>query len=160
MQHIYSQQPKSDIGVWNRLGYRPLEGFVYAVTPFNFTAISGNLPGSAAMMGNTVVWKPSDHQIFSAKIVIDIFREAGLPDGVINAVYGDPEMITNTILESKYFAGIHFTGSTSVFKGLWKKIGGNIENYNSYPRIVGETGGKDFIIGHKSADVDLSLIHI
>ena len=154
MQHIYSQQPKSDIGVWNRLGYRPLEGFVYAVTPFNFTAISGNLPGSAAMMGNTVVWKPSDHQIFSAKIVIDIFREAGLPDGVINAVYGDPEMITNTILESKYFAGIHFTGSTSVFKGLWKKIGGNIENYNSYPRIVGETGGKDFIIGHQSADID------
>ena len=154
MQHIYSQQPKSDSGVWNRLGYRPLEGFVYAVTPFNFTAISGNLPGSAAMMGNTVVWKPSDHQIFSAKIVIDIFREAGLPDGVINAVYGDPEMITNTILESKYFAGIHFTGSTSVFKGLWKKIGSNIENYNSYPRIVGETGGKDFIIGHKSADVD------
>ena len=154
MQHIYSQQPKSDSGVWNRLGYRPLEGFVYAVTPFNFTAISGNLPGSAAMMGNTVVWKPSDHQIFSAKIVIDVFREAGLPDGVINAVYGDPEMITNTILESKHFAGIHFTGSTSVFKGLWKKIGGNIENYNSYPRIVGETGGKDFIIGHKSADMD------
>ena len=151
MQHIYSQQPKSDSGVWNRLGYRPLEGFVYAVTPFNFTAISGNLPGSAAMMGNTVVWKPSDHQIFSAKIVIDVFREAGLPDGVINAVYGDPEMITNTILESKHFAGIHFTGSTSVFKGLWKKIGGNIENYNSYPRIVGETGGKDFIIAHPTA---------
>ena len=154
MQHIYSQQPKSDPGVWNQLGYRPLEGFVYAVTPFNFTAISGNLPGSAAMMGNTVVWKPSDHQIFSAKIVIDIFREAGLPDGVINAVYGDPEMITNTVLDSKFFAGIHFTGSTSVFKGLWKKIGSNIEKYNSYPRIVGETGGKDFIIAHKSADID------
>ena len=152
MQHIYSQQPKSDPGVWNRLGYRPLEGFVYAITPFNFTAISGNLPGSAAMMGNTVVWKPSDHQIFSAKIVIDVFKEAGLPDGVINAVYGDPEMITNTILDSKHFAGIHFTGSTSVFKGLWKKIGTNIENYNSYPRIVGETGGKDFIIAHNSAD--------
>ncbi|MFL2606576.1 MAG: L-glutamate gamma-semialdehyde dehydrogenase [Candidatus Marisimplicoccus sp.] len=154
MQHIYSQQPKSDPGVWNRLGYRPLEGFVYAITPFNFTAISGNLPGSAAMMGNTVVWKPSDHQIFSAKIVIDVFKEAGLPDGVINAVYGDPEMITNTILDSKHFAGIHFTGSTSVFKGLWKKIGTNIENYNSYPRIVGETGGKDFIIAHNSADTD------
>ena len=153
MQHIYSQQPKSDPGVWNRLGYRPLEGFVYAITPFNFTAISGNLPGSAAMMGNTVVWKPSDHQIFSAKIVIDVFREAGLPDGVINAVYGDPEMITNTILDSKDFAGIHFTGSTSVFKGLWKKIGNNIENYNSYPRIVGETGGKDFIVAHNSADI-------
>ena len=154
MQHIYSQQPKSDPGVWNRLGYRPLEGFVYAITPFNFTAISGNLPGSAAMMGNTVVWKPSDHQIFSAKIVIDVFKEAGLPDGVINAVYGDPEMITNTVLDSKHFAGIHFTGSTSVFKGLWKKIGTNIENYNSYPRIVGETGGKDFIIAHNSADTD------
>ena len=154
MQHIYSQQPKSDPGVWNRLGYRPLEGFVYAITPFNFTAISGNLPGSAAMMGNTVVWKPSDHQIFSAKIVIDVFKEAGLPDGVINAVYGDHEMITNTILDSKHFAGIHFTGSTSVFKGLWKKIGTNIENYNSYPRIVGETGGKDFIIAHNSADTD------
>ena len=154
MQHIYSQQPKSDPGVWNRLGYRPLEGFVYAITPFNFTAISGNLPGSAAMMGNTVVWKPSDHQIFSAKIVIDVFREAGLPDGVINAVYGDPEMITNTILDSKDFAGIHFTGSTSVFKGLWKKIGNNIENYNSYPRIVGETGGKDFIVAHNSADIE------
>ena len=154
MQHIYSQQPKSDPGVWNRLGYRPLEGFVYAITPFNFTAISGNLPGSAAMMGNTVVWKPSDHQIFSAKIVIDVFKEAGLPDGVINAVYGDPEMITNTVLDSKHFAGIHFTGSTSVFKGLWKKIGTNIENYNSYPRIVGETGGKDFIVAHNSADTD------
>ena len=154
MQHIYSQQPKSDPGVWNRLGYRPLEGFVYAITPFNFTAISGNLPGSAAMMGNTVVWKPSDHQIFSAKIVIDVFKEAGLPDGVINTVYGDPEMITNTILDSKDFAGIHFTGSTSVFKGLWKKIGNNIENYNSYPRIVGETGGKDFIVAHNSADIE------
>ena len=106
------------------------------------------------MMGNTVVWKPSDHQIFSAKIVIDVFREAGLPDGVINAVYGDPEMITNTVLDSKDFAGIHFTGSTSVFKGLWKKIGNNIENYNSYPRIVGETGGKDFIVAHNSADTE------
>ena len=154
MQHIYSQQPKSDPGVWNRLGYRPLEGFVYAITPFNFTAISGNLPGSAAMMGNTVVWKPSDHQIFSAKIVIDVFKEAGLPDGVINAVYGDPEMITNTILKSKHFAGIHFTGSTTVFKGLWKKIGAKIDNFISYPRIVGETGGKDFIIAHKTAKID------
>tara|TARA_Y100001970_G_C14211771_1_gene847357 strand:- start:116 stop:1741 length:1626 start_codon:yes stop_codon:yes gene_type:complete len=154
MQHIYSQQPKSDSGVWNRLTYRPLEGFVYAITPFNFTAISGNLPGSAAMMGNTVVWKPSDHQIFSAKIVIDVFKEAGLPDGVINAVFGDPEMITNTILKSKHFAGIHFTGSTTVFKGLWKKIGTKIDEFISYPRIVGETGGKDFIIAHKSARID------
>ena len=154
MQHIYSQQPKSDSGVWNRLTYRPLEGFVYAITPFNFTAISGNLPGSAAMMGNTVVWKPSDHQIFSAKVVIDVFKEAGLPDGVINAVYGDPEMITDTILKSKYFAGIHFTGSTTVFKNLWKKIGTKIDDFISYPRIVGETGGKDFIIAHKSAKID------
>jgi len=154
MQHIYSQQPKSDSGVWNRLAYRPLEGFVYAITPFNFTAISGNLPGSAAMMGNTVVWKPSDHQIFSAKVVIDVFKEAGLPDGVINAVYGDPEMITDTILKSKYFAGIHFTGSTTVFKNLWKKIGSKIDNFISYPRIVGETGGKDFIIAHRTAKID------
>mgnify|MGYP001024969277 FL=1 len=154
MQHIYSQQPKSDSGVWNRLTYRPLEGFVYAITPFNFTAISGNLPGSAAMMGNTVVWKPSDHQIFSAKVVIDVFKEAGLPDGVINAVYGDPEMITDTILKSKYFAGIHFTGSTTVFKNLWKKIGSKIDNFISYPRIVGETGGKDFIIAHRTAKID------
>ena len=154
MQHIYSQQPKSDSGVWNRLTYRPLEGFVYAITPFNFTAISGNLPGSAAMMGNTVVWKPSDHQIFSAKVVIDVFKEAGLPDGVINAVYGDPEMITDTILKSKYFSGIHFTGSTTVFKNLWKKIGSKIDNFISYPRIVGETGGKDFIIAHQTAKID------
>ena len=154
MQHIYSQQPKSDPGVWNRLGYRPLEGFVYAITPFNFTAISGNLPGSAAMMGNTVVWKPSDHQIFSAKIVIDVFKEAGVPTGVIQMVMGDPEMITDTVLDSPDFSGLHFTGSTFIFKGLWKKIGTNIENYNSYPRIVGETGGKDFIIAHNSADTD------
>ena len=151
---IYSNQPESDSDAWNRVEYRALEGFVYAVTPFNFTAIAGNLPTCMAMLGNVVLWKPSSTQILSAKIIIDVLKEAGLPDGVINAVYGDPEMITNTILKSKHFAGIHFTGSTSVFKGLWKKIGTNIENYNSYPRIVGETGGKDFIIAHNSANID------
>lgn len=151
MQEIYQQQPDSDSGIWNRLSYRPLEGFVYAVTPFNFTAISGNLPASAAMMGNVVVWKPSDHQVFSAKIIIDIFKEAGLPDGVINVIFGDPQMITDKILTHADFAGIHYTGSTEIFKMLWTKIGQNINTYKSYPRIVGETGGKDFILAHPSA---------
>ncbi len=152
MREIYKNQPNNSPGIWNRINYRPLEGFVYAVSPFNFTAIAGNLAASVAMMGNVVVWKPSDHQIYSAKILMDIFREAGLPDGVINMVFGDPEMITNTILENSNFAGIHFTGSTKIFKDIWKKIGKNIENYRSYPRIVGETGGKDFIIAHPSAN--------
>lgn len=151
MQEIYMNQPNNSPGIWNKISYRPLEGFVYAVSPFNFTAIAGNLPASAAMMGNVVVWKPSDYQIYSAKILMDIFREAGLPDGVINMVFGDPEMITNTILENSNFSGIHFTGSTKVFKDIWKKIGNNIDNYKTYPRIVGETGGKDFIIAHPSA---------
>lgn len=153
MTQIYADQPKSDSGVWNRVEYRPLEGFVYAITPFNFTAISGNLPASAAMMGNVVVWKPSDSQIFSAKVIVDIFREAGLPDGVINVVYGDAKMITDTVLGSRDFSGLHFTGSTFVFKDLWKKIGENIHHYKTYPRIVGETGGKDFIVAHPSANV-------
>ncbi|WP_456865244.1 L-glutamate gamma-semialdehyde dehydrogenase [Galbibacter sp. BG1] len=152
MSKIYDDQPESDKGLWNRVEYRPLEGFVYAITPFNFTAIAGNLPASAAMMGNVVIWKPSDSQIFSAKVIVDIFKEAGLPDGVINVVYGDPEMITDTVLASPDFAGIHFTGSTSVFKGIWKKIGNNIDTYKTYPRIVGETGGKDFIIAHPSSN--------
>ncbi|WP_047247666.1 L-glutamate gamma-semialdehyde dehydrogenase [Maribacter thermophilus] len=152
MSQIYAEQPDSAEGIWNRLEYRPLEGFVYAITPFNFTAIAGNLPASAAMMGNVVVWKPSDSQIFSAKVIVDIFKEAGLPDGVINVVYGDPVMITETILASPDFAGIHFTGSTHVFKELWKQIGNNIHTYKTYPRIVGETGGKDFIIAHPSAN--------
>ena len=152
MSQIYDEQPDSAEGIWNRVEYRPLEGFVYAITPFNFTAIAGNLPASAAMMGNVVVWKPSDHQIFSAKVLMDIFKEAGLPDGVINMVYGDPVMITDTILASPDFAGIHFTGSTFVFKEIWKKIGENIHNYKTYPKIVGETGGKDFIIAHPSAN--------
>jgi len=152
MTQIYSEQPDSSEGIWNRVEYRPLEGFVYAITPFNFTAIAGNLPASAALMGNVVVWKPSDHQIFSAKVLMDIFKEAGVPDGVINMVYGDPVMITDTVLASSDFAGIHFTGSTYVFKEIWKKIGENIHNYKTYPKIVGETGGKDFIIAHPSSN--------
>ena len=152
MQQIYRDQPQSSEGVWNRVEYRPLEGFIYAITPFNFTAIAGNLPASAAMMGNVVVWKPSDSQIYSAKVIVDVFKEAGLPDGVINVVYGDPVMITETILSHPDFSGIHFTGSTAVFKSLWTQIGTNINTYKTYPRIVGETGGKDFIISHPSAD--------
>ncbi len=151
MQEIYENQPVSGPGIWNRLQYRPLEGFVYAISPFNFTAIAGNLSASAAMMGNVIVWKPSDHQIFSAKVVLDVFREAGLPDGVINMVMGDPEMVTNRVLASPDFAGVHYTGSTFVFKNIWKKIGDNIHHYKSYPKIVGETGGKDFIVAHPSA---------
>jgi len=151
MQEIYENQPENSSGIWNRVSYRPLEGFVYAVSPFNFTAIAGNLSASAAMMGNVVVWKPSDHQVYSANVLMEIFREAGLPDGVINMVFGDPEMITNTVLESPDFAGIHYTGSTTVFRDLWGKIGTNIGRYRSYPRIVGETGGKDFIIAHPSS---------
>ena len=153
MTQIYSDQPKSTSDTWNRLEYRPLEGFVYAVTPFNFTAIAANLPASAAMMGNVVVWKPSDSQVFSAKIIIDIFKEAGLPNGIINVVFGDPVMITDTVLSSPDFAGIHYTGSTFIFKEIWKKIGEKIHTYKTYPRIVGETGGKDFIIAHPSANV-------
>lgn len=153
MAKIYADQPASSTGVWNRVEYRPLEGFVYAITPFNFTAIAGNLPASAAMMGNVVVWKPSDSQIFSAKVIVDVFKEAGLPNGVINVVYGDPMMITETVLGNAHFAGLHFTGSTNVFKALWKQIGNNINLYNTYPRIVGETGGKDFIIAHPTANI-------
>ncbi len=152
MTDIYNEQPESTSDAWNRLEYRPLEGFIYAITPFNFTAISGNLPASAAMMGNVIVWKPSDSQIFSAKIIVDVFKEAGVPDGVINVVYGDPVMITDTVLASPDFSGLHFTGSTHVFKDLWAKIGKNIHNYKTYPRIVGETGGKDFIVAHPSAN--------
>lgn len=152
MTQIYADQPKSSSDMWNRLEYRPLEGFVYAITPFNFTAIAANLPASAAMMGNVVIWKPSDSQVFSAKVIIDVFKEAGVPDGVINVVFGDALMITDTVLASRDFAGIHFTGSTHVFKDIWAKIGTNIHHYKTYPRIVGETGGKDFIIAHPSAN--------
>jgi 1-pyrroline-5-carboxylate dehydrogenase len=153
MTQIYNDQPASDSSVWNRVEYRPLEGFVYAITPFNFTAIAANLPASAAMMGNVVIWKPSDSQVFSAKIIIDVFKEAGVPDGVINVVFGDPVMISDTIFDHPDFAGIHYTGSTFVFKEIWKKIGTNIHKYKTYPRIVGETGGKDFVLAHPSANV-------
>ena len=152
MTEIYNEQPASTSGAWNRLEYRPLEGFVYAITPFNFTAIAANLPASAALMGNVVVWKPSDSQVYSAKVILDIFKEAGVPDGVINMVMGDPVMITDTVLASPDFSGVHFTGSTHVFKDIWQKIGTNIHNYKTYPRIVGETGGKDFIVAHKTSN--------
>ncbi len=151
MSQIYEEQPDSAEGIWNRVEYRPLEGFVYAITPFNFTAIAGNLPASAALMGNVVIWKPSDSQVFSANVIMQVFKEAGVPDGVINMVMGDPVMITETILASPDFSGIHFTGSTHVFKSLWQQIGNNIHTYKTYPRIVGETGGKDFIVAHPSA---------
>lgn len=151
MADIYSEQPESSDGIWNRIEYRPLEGFIYAITPFNFTAIGGNLPTSAAMMGNVVLWKPSRTQIFSAKVIVDILHEAGVPDGVINVLYGDSAMITDTVLASPDFAGVHFTGSSAVFNALWKKIGDHIHQYKTYPRIVGETGGKDFIIAHPTS---------
>ena len=149
-EEIYNEQPYSGDGVWNRLSYRPLEGFVYAISPFNFTAIAGNLSAAPALMGNTIVWKPSDYQMLSAHVIMEVFEEAGLPPGVINMVMGDPEMITDTVLASPDFAGIHFTGSTFIFKNIWQKIGQNIHQYKTYPRIVGETGGKDFIIAHSS----------
>mgnify|MGYP003625806759 FL=1 len=152
MTDIFKDQPDSAPGIWNRVEYRPLEGFVYAITPFNFTSIAANLPAAAALMGNVVVWKPSDHQAYSAQVIVDLFKEAGLPDGVINVVYGDPVMITDTVLASPNFAGLHFTGSTHVFKNLWKQIGNNINIYKTYPRIVGETGGKDFIWAHNSSN--------
>lgn len=152
MTEIYKQQPISSKGIWNRVEQRPLEGFVYAITPFNFTAIAANLPSSVAMMGNVVVWKPAATQVFSANIIMEIFKKAGLPDGVINVVYGNSAMITDTVLDSADFAGIHFTGSTGVFNDFWKTIGQNINKYKTYPRIVGETGGKDFVWAHPSAD--------
>ena len=152
MTDIYAEQPESTSDAWNRVEYRPLEGFTYAVTPFNFTAIAGNLPACMALMGNVVVWKPSDSQVYSAKVIMDVFEEAGVPPGVINVVFGDPVMISNTVLASPDFSGLHFTGSTFIFKELWKQIGNHIHNYKTYPRIVGETGGKDFIVAHKSAN--------
>jgi len=152
MTEIYGNQPESSKGIWNRMEYRPLEGFVYAITPFNFTSIAGNLPAAPALMGNVVVWKPSRTQIYSANILMELFKEAGLPDGVINMVTGSSSMITDTLLSNKHFAGIHFTGSTRVFKSFWTTIGNNIDNYISYPRIVGETGGKDFVWMHNTAD--------
>ncbi len=152
MTEIYEGQPESAPGIWNRLEYRPLEGFVFAITPFNFTAISGNLPASAALMGNTVVWKPAYTQVYSAQVIMEVFKEAGLPDGVINLIYVDGPVAGDVIFKHPDFAGLHFTGSTGVFQHLWKTIGENITGYRTYPRIVGETGGKDFIVAHKSAD--------
>ena len=154
MSQIYAEQPQSAKGIWNRLEYRPLEGFVYALTPFNFTAIAGNLPASAALMGNVVVWKPSNTQVYSANVLMEIFKEAGVPAGVINLIYPSGPVAAEVIFNHADFAGIHFTGSTSVFQNIWKTIGNNIHKYKTYPRIVGETGGKDFIVAHHTAQVD------
>lgn len=155
LSEIYKQQPVSGPGMHNRLEYRPLEGFVLAVTPFNFTAIGGNLPTSAAMCGNVVVWKPANTQVYSAQMFMRVLIEAGLPDGVINLIYVDGPTIGKTCFAHRDFAGVHFTGSTGVFNQMWKTIGANVANYRSYPRIVGETGGKDFVIAHKSADPEV-----
>lgn len=155
MTQIYEQQPMvSPRFIWNRMEQRPLEGFIFAITPFNFTAIAGNLPTAPAMMGNTVIWKPANSQVYSARVIMEVLREAGLPDGVINLLYVDGKDAGDIIFNHQDFGGIHFTGSTEVFKSIWKTIGNNIQGYKSYPRIVGETGGKDFIIAHKTADVD------
>ena len=153
MQQIYAGQPESGRGLWNRVEYRPLEGFVFALTPFNFTAIAGNLPASVAMMGNVTVWKPAYPQIYSANVIMEVLREAGLPDGVINLIYVDGPVAGDIIFKHSDFAGIHFTGSTKVFQTIWQTIGENISKYKTYPRIVGETGGKDFVMAHESADV-------
>ncbi len=152
MTEIYAEQPLSGPGIWNRLEWRPLEGFIYALTPFNFTAIAGNLPTSCAMMGNVVVWKPSNTQVYSANVLMEIFKKAGVPDGVINLIYPSGPDAAEIVFNHKDFAGIHFTGSTEVFQNIWQTIGNNIHKYKSYPRIVGETGGKDFIMAHKSAE--------
>ncbi len=152
MTDIYMEQPESAIGIWNRLDYRALEGFIFALTPFNFTSIAGNLTCAPALMGNTVVWKCAETQIYSAHVIMEILREAGLPDGVINLVFVDGPEAGKVIFRHRDFSGLHFTGSTGVFQYLWKTIGENINRYKSYPRIVGETGGKDFVVAHKSAD--------
>jgi 1-pyrroline-5-carboxylate dehydrogenase len=154
MTRIYEEQPRSAQGAWNRMEYRPLEGFVFAVTPFNFTAIAGNLPASPALMGNTVVWKPASTAALSAYYVMRLLQEAGLPPGVVNLVYGSGPVVGDAALASRDLAGIHFTGSTPVFQGMWRTIGESIGNYRNYPRIVGETGGKDFILAHPSADAE------
>ncbi|MBK8311671.1 MAG: L-glutamate gamma-semialdehyde dehydrogenase [Chitinophagaceae bacterium] len=155
LSEIYKQQPISSPGFHNRMEYRPLEGFVLAITPFNFTAIGGNLPASAAMCGNVVVWKPANTQVYSAQMTMRILKEAGLPDGVINLIYVDGPTIGKVCFNHRDFAGVHFTGSTGVFNNMWETIGKNMANYKTYPRIVGETGGKDFVIAHKSADPDV-----
>ena len=161
MAEIYNEQPPANAkGIWNRLEYRPLEGFIFALTPFNFTAIAGNLPTAPAMMGNVIVWKPAASQIYSANVLMRIFKEAGLPDGVVNLVYADGSETGDVVLNHPEFSGIHFTGSTGVFRSIWQTIGTNIAKYRSYPRIVGETGGKDFILAHSSAHVDVLVTAI
>ncbi|MEE9116759.1 MAG: L-glutamate gamma-semialdehyde dehydrogenase, partial [Thermoplasmata archaeon] len=154
MQQLYEMQPISDEGTWNRVEYRPLEGFVFAVTPFNFTSIAGNLPTSPAIMGNVVLWKPARSVIYTAHFLVELFREAGVPDGVITMLPGSGSVISPPILNHPYFAGIHFTGSTATFQHLWRTISENLGKYNTYPRMVGETGGKDFVFAHPSADLD------
>ena len=153
MTEIYKEQPESSKGIWNRLEWRPLEGFIFALTPFNFTAIAGNLPTAPAMMGNTVVWKPSNTQIYAARVLMEVFQKAGLPDGVINLVFVSGPAAGEVLFQHPDFAGIHFTGSTEVFQNIWKSIGTNIHKFKAYPRIVGETGGKDFVMAHPTADV-------
>ena len=151
MREIYTGQPESSSGIWNKMEYRPLEGFVFAITPFNFTSIAANLCIAPALMGNTIVWKPSESQIYSTKVIINLLKEAGLPDGVINVIYTEPKMTSDIVFKHPDFAGVHFTGSTTVFKDIWKTIGQNINIYKNYPKIVGETGGKDFILAHNSS---------
>ena len=150
---IYQNQPESSKGIWNKMEYRSLEGFIFAITPFNFTSIAANLCIAPALMGNTIVWKPSESQIYSTKVIIDLLKEAGLPEGVINVIYTNPITASNIVFKHPNFAGVHFTGSTKVFKDIWKTIGNNIHLYKNYPRIVGETGGKDFILAHNSANI-------
>lgn len=152
MRDIYEEQPISSEGVWNRMEYRPLEGFIFAITPFNFTAIAGNLPAAPALMGNVVIWKPAFTQVYAANVIMKVFKEAGLPDGVINMVLADGPVAGDVIFKHPDFSGVHFTGSTKVFQTIWKTIGENIATYKTFPRIVGETGGKDFVLAHKSAD--------
>ncbi|MGH7677576.1 MAG: aldehyde dehydrogenase family protein, partial [Gemmatimonadaceae bacterium] len=159
-QELYTEQPISSPGMWNQLDYRPLEGFVYAVSPFNFTAIGGNLPAAPALMGNTVVWKPASTAMVSGYYIMKLLEEAGLPPGVINFVPGDAAEISNIVLSHRELAGVHFTGSTGVFNSMWKTIGANMGSYLSYPRIVGETGGKDFIVAHPSADASAIAVAI
>ncbi len=156
MSQIFAQQPESSAATWNYMEYRALEGFVFAATPFNFTAIAGNLPSAPAIMGNTVLWKPASSAVFSAYYLTRLWREAGLPDGVINFIPGSGRQVGDPVLEKRELAGVHFTGSTAVFQGMWKTIAANIANYKCYPRIVGETGGKDFVVVHASADVDVT----
>ncbi|HEX2093029.1 MAG TPA: L-glutamate gamma-semialdehyde dehydrogenase [Longimicrobiaceae bacterium] len=159
-QKLYSEQPESGPGMWNRLDHRPLEGFVYAITPFNFTSIAGNLPTAPALLGNVAIWKPAASAMYSAYYIMKLLEEAGLPSGVINFVPGDPVMISDTLLRHRDLAGVHFTGSTAVFQSIWRAVGDNIASYRSYPRLVGETGGKDFIVAHASADVEALAVGI